>query len=292
MNILLIGNEGYLGRGLFAFLSQKHKVIGWDLKENLFELNNTILEQHSIDIVINLAVVASFADKYQAGDPTDKVNVAGARHLVKLLKGSNIAWFQLSTREVFGPVYSPEDVIQTENGFRPKFLVKEATPYAPQNFYGKSKLMAEFISESHPRSNIIRLTTCYTDFAAPNGNWVVNLIDSCINNRPVKLTQKGGLQFRDPLHTDDLGRLIELLYQKEIFSERIHAGGGEHNMISLREFVLIANPNTKIQSSEGGDFGFAYDIAKATNLTGWKPKIRVREKIPVIAENIRSGVTE
>ena len=42
----------------------------------------------------------------------------------------------------------------------------------------------------------------------------------------------------------------------------------------------------------GGDVGFAFDISKANQLTGWNPQVLVRDKIPVIAENIRNGITE
>jgi len=56
--------------------------------------------------------------------------------------------------------------------------------------------------------------------------------------------------------------------------------------------VRVAEPKVKIQKVPGGDYGFAFDNRKATKLTGWEPKILVRERIPVIAENIRLGITE
>ena len=287
MKILLIGHEGYLGRGLFSFLMRRHRVIGWDKKEDLFKLDAVFLAHEGIELLINLSVVADRQSKnFQAGTPTDQVNVVGARHLAKILKGSEIAWIQMSTREVLGPVYTINDVIETEAGYRPKFLVDEEFCYAPFNFYGKSKIMAEFISESHPYSNVIRLTTCYTDYDHPAGNWVVSLIRAAVQNKPVTLTQ-GGLQFRDPLHIDDLGRLMELLYEKKIYGHKIHAGGGKQNMISLLEFVRIANPEVKVEKMPGGDYGFAFDINKASKLTGWDPQILIRDKISVIAENIR-----
>jgi nucleoside-diphosphate-sugar epimerase len=117
-------------------------------------------------------------------------------------------WIHMSTREVFGPVYKEDDVIRTPQGLRPKFLVSEKHPFAPVNSYGKSKLMSEFISESHPRSNVIRLTSCYTDFDHPAGTWVVSLLRGVTQGKPVTLTRDGGQQFRDPLHVNDLGRLM------------------------------------------------------------------------------------
>jgi len=287
MNIVLIGHEGYLGSGMHSYLSRKHKVFGWDRKEDIFSLNGAYLARENIEMVINMSLALDRHGKmFQVGSPSDEVNVGGARHLAKILKGTDIAWIQMSTREVLGPIYLREDVIETPAGFRGRFLVNEEYPYAPTNSYGKSKVMAEFISESHPNSNVIRLTTCYTDHGNSPGSWVVNLIKAVIKGQPVSLTQ-GGLQFRDPLHLDDLGRLMELLREKKVYGHKLHAGGGEKNLISLLEFVQIANPAVEVKTVAGGDFGFGFDNRKARELTGWEPTVLVREKIPEIVENIR-----
>lgn len=292
MNISLIGHEGYLGRGLYSYLARKHRVIGWDKKEDLFNLDTKTLARENIEMLINLSVMADRkGGGFSVDEPCDQVNVGGARHVANILKGSGISWIQMSTREVLGPVYEAKDVVKTPAGLRPRRLVDEKQPYAPVNFYGKSKLMAEFISESHPESAVIRLTTCYTDYDHPAGNWVVALIKAAVQGKPVNLT-RGGEQFRDPLHIDDLGRLMELIHEKKAFGEKYHAGGGKKNLISLKEFVRVAEPKVKINKVPGGDYGFAFDNRKATKLTGWEPRILVREKIPVIAENIRLGITE
>lgn len=292
MKILLIGHKGYLGRGLNEYFKRKNEVIGWDIEEDIFSLTTDFLLKERIEMIVNLAVaVDRKTPNYEVNSISDHVNVDGARHLVSILKGTEITWIQMSTREVLGPIYTAEDVISTENGYRPKFLVKEESPYVPFNLYGKSKIISEFISESHPYSNVIRLTTCYTDYDHPAGNWVVSLVRAAVNNKPVTLTQ-GGLQFRDPLHTDDLGRLMELLHEKKIYGHKIHAGGGNQNMICLKDFILKANPRANIENISGGDFGFAFDITKANELTGWNPQILVLDKIPVIAENILKGICQ
>ena len=290
MNILLIGHEGYLGRGLYSYLSRKHRVIGWDRKEDLFNLDAGTLARENVEMLINLSVMADrHGGAFSVDAPCDQVNVGGARHIARVLKGSQISWIQMSTREVLGPVYKAGDVTKTKAGLRPKRLVNEEQPYAAANFYGKSKIMSEFISESHPQSAVIRLTTCYTDYDHPAGNWVVALIRAAVQGKPVNLT-RGGEQFRDPLHIDDLGRLMELIHQKKAFGQKYHAGGGRKNLISLKEFVRIANSKVKIQRAVGGDYGFAFDNSKATRLTGWTPGILVRERIPVVAENIRQQI--
>jgi nucleoside-diphosphate-sugar epimerase len=288
MNILLIGHEGYLGRSMLAYLSHTHRVVGWDKREDLFQLNGSILARENIEILINLSVMADVQHKnFEIDTPSDEVNVMGARHIARILKGSQIAWFQFSTREVLSPIYSPDDVVKTDAGYRPKFLVDESAPYAPRNRYGKSKIIAEFISESHPCSNVIRLGTPYNDNYHPSGGLILQLIKTAVEGRPVILTRDGE-QFRDPLHADDLARLMVQLYERKVFGEKIHAGGGEKNFISLREIVQIADPQVKITKAEGGDYGFAYDIRKARELADWEPRVLVREKIPVIVGTIRA----
>jgi nucleoside-diphosphate-sugar epimerase len=290
VNILLIGHEGYIGRGLHACLGRAHNVIGWDKEQDLFALAPSTLQDHGIDVVINLSVAADRAQgRFQIDTPTDRVNVEGARHLAQVLRGTDVHWFQMSTREVLGPIYRKDDVITTDDGYRPRFLVDESRPYAPTNSYGKSKVIAELISESHPRSTVIRLTTGYTDYSHPvAGNWVVALMRAVTAGKPVTLTQ-GGLQFRDPLHTDDLGALIESIVESGSTGEVFHAGGGS-DLISLREFVSLADPDVDIREADGGDYGFAFDISKAKRMTGWEPRVSVRERIPLIRENIRNEV--
>lgn len=289
-NILLIGHEGYLGRGLHSYLSRNHRVIGWDKKEDLFKLDSAVLSREGIEMLINLAVMADRGTgAFQLDTPGDQVNVGGVRHLAGILKGTGISWIQMSTREVFGPVYKAADVTKTKNGLRPKWLVPVEQPYAPTNPYGKSKVMSEFLSESHPQSAVIRLSTCYTDYDHPAGNWVVSLIRAAVQGKPVNLT-RGGEQFRDPLHVDDLGRLMELIHEKKAFGQKFNAGGGRKNLISLKEFVRVADPKVKISRAPGGDYGFAFDVRKAAKMTGWEPKILVRERISVIADNIRRGI--
>ena len=289
MKIVLIGHRGYIGIGLNHYLIKNHDVIGWDKEEDIHKLTSDFLEKNKIDAIINLAVIdARSSNNYQVNTVTEHVTVNGARHLANILAGSEIAWFQLSTREVFGPVYGLNDVIITDSGYRPKFLVNEDFPFAPTNFYGKSKLVAEFISESHPKSNIIRLTTGYTDYENRVGGWIKALIQGTINNGEATLA-RGGLQFRDPLHVDDLGQLIEQLFENKVFGQKINAGGGGENLLSLKEFVEMVDSNVKVKSTVGGDFGFAFDISKAFNLVGWKPKVLLREKLPLIIKNIQNG---
>jgi len=291
MNILLIGHRGYLGEGMMNYLSPSHRVVGWDKEEDLFKLDARTLARKNIELLINLSVAADRnSPGFVVDGPSDKVIVEGARHIARILKGTKIKWVQMSTREVYGTAYGPKDILKTKKGYRPKFLMDENFRMAPNNCYGKSKLISELIAESHPFSNVIRLSTCYTDFDHPlTGNWILKMIKNALEGKTIALAG-GGHQFRDPMHVDDLGRLIELLAAKNIYGEKINAAGGRTNLISLREFMLRAVPKAKLEKGPAGDMGFALDIRKAFRLTGWKPQADFRKRLPVIVSNIERNL--
>jgi nucleoside-diphosphate-sugar epimerase len=290
MKVLLVGHEGYLGRGLQSALGRRHEVLGWGRREDLFRLDAAFLARAGIEALVNLASAADRTSRrFVVDGPSDELNVGGARHLARVLRGSGIAWIQLSSKAVLGPVYGPEDVLATPEGLRPRFLVDESRPYAPADCYGKSKVMAELISESHPASAVIRLSTCYTDQDHPRAGWMISLLRSAARGEPIRLTQ-GGLQFRDPLHVEDLARLVELVVERRVFGERLHAGGGEQNLISLLELVQLACPGAAVEPAPGGDLGFAFDNARALRLTGWAPRVQVRQRLPLLAEAVAAGL--
>jgi hypothetical protein len=81
------------------------------------------------------------------------------------------------------------------------------------------------------------------------------------------------------------------MHTAQKFGETIHAGGGEQNLISLREFSQLVDPKVEITDADGGDYGFAYDNSKAFNLCGWSPSVLIREKIRVIIKSISENIT-
>ena len=38
--ILILGNQGYVGSGLFKYLSMNHEVMGWSRKDNILNITN------------------------------------------------------------------------------------------------------------------------------------------------------------------------------------------------------------------------------------------------------------
>ncbi len=290
MKILLTGDEGYVGSGLARYLRQSHDVIGWNSQKNICTLTSSILKELNINAVVNCAAITDRATPlFRVDSPTDLVNVGGARVLAKALKGSNIPLVHISTKDVFGKLFSHDDIIEKKLAYHPKFLVNDDQRFRPESIYAKSKLMAEFILEDHPETAIVRLSSCYTDFDHPKGSWIVKVAKRTQASKPVTVTHNGK-QFRDLLHADDLGRLIEIILKSNHFGIKLNAGGGPENIHSVREVIHMYNPNTEVfESSDDGDYGFAFSNKRVEEIFKWHPKICFAERIPKILDNIKNS---
>ena len=271
---------------MFYYLSKNHQVIGWGRERDICTLNASILEKLKITVVINCAaIIDRVSSDLVIDSDSDQVNVGGVRKLVSALKETDIKLIQISTKDVFGNLYTRADVEEERECYKPKLLVDDSQPFAPETIYAKTKLMSEFIVESHPRSVVIRLASCYTDFDHYRGNWVVNIIKTLLQNKPVTVTNTGK-QFRDLLNSDDLGRLIERVLESEHYGVKLNAGGGADNIFSILQVIRMIDSNAQIIESDGDDYGFAFNNRLANELFDWQPRISFTSRLPVIRENI------
>jgi nucleoside-diphosphate-sugar epimerase len=290
MKILLTGDEGYIGSGLSRYLKQTHEVVGWNSKKDVRTLNPSILKELNIKAVVNCATVTDRATSlFKVDSPTDLVNVGGARTLVKALKDSKIPLIHISTKDVFGKFYTLGNLIEEEQAYLPKFRINDDQPFRPESIYAKSKLMAEFILEDHPETVIVRLSSCYTDFDHDKGSWIVKVAKKIQAGEPVTVSHNGK-QFRDLLHSDDLGNLIEIILKSNCFGVKVNAGGGKENTHSVREVIHMYSPEARIlESDDDGDYGFVFSNKRVEEIFNWHPKIRFTSQVPTILENIRNS---
>ncbi len=289
MKILLTGHQGYVGAGLMSYLGERHHVVGWGRDDDICRLDRAIIRDMNITAVVNCAAVINKANAGALPDPeSERVNIDGTRAIVSALEGTDIRLIQISTKDVFGQVYTPDDVREEQFSYRPRFLVDDAQPFAPQTIYGRTKLAGEVIAHHHPGTVVVRLSTAYTDNDHCRGGWVLNIMKKLAAGGPVTVAS-GGKQFRDPLHTDDLGRLIELILESGRCGVKINAGGGRDSILSIRQYINMLNPEAKIAETGGGDYGFAFNNRLAGELFGWKPRISLADRIPVIRESIAAG---
>ena len=95
MNILLTGNEGFIGSHLFSHLKKENNVIGLDIKNN-----NDILSCDlpiNIDLVIHLAGLSGVRDSLTKPTEYWKTNVIGGQRLFDFYKDTRIIYASSST---------------------------------------------------------------------------------------------------------------------------------------------------------------------------------------------------
>jgi nucleoside-diphosphate-sugar epimerase len=298
MQILLIGSEGTVGSALFTELSKIHSVIPWNHQQELFSLSAEWIEQEKIDAVINCA---SFADRknilYQAGGPADWTNVEAARHLTEILFGKTTRLIHLSTAEVHGAYFQEKDCDSSEDLWIPRTLMSERSAYKPRTVYGKSKLMGEFLVESHPYSTVLRFSHFLGESDHPRMSWIRNLVQTGrqLNQIGVQSpkerieieVQGSGREFVDPLHLSDLVELVErvLLSPPEAScGVKFLVGGGRDNLLSLRTLLRWISEDSgvelslKAQSQESPEgLGYCASNELALERLGWSPQFRLRE---------------
>jgi nucleoside-diphosphate-sugar epimerase len=295
VKILLVGHEGYIGSGLERALRSRHEVVGWGRAADITTVDASVVRDRAIEAVVNCAaVIDRRTAELVPGSPTYRVNVDGARALVEALRGTNVRLIQISTREVYGPVYGPDDVVGSAERATPKFFVDEERPLAPVSAYGKSKLMAESIVEAHPASAVVRLSTCYTEHAHARGGWILNMLKARFRGEPIVI-EGTGKQVRDPLHVDDLAGLIDLILSGDparTAGRPLNAGGGPDNVLSILEIARLIDPRTEIRWAAGGDHGFVLDDRRASESVGWRPAIRFADRIDAIRANVWAALRD
>lgn len=284
--LLVVGGNGLLGRGLRKALEQEYSVVVNDIEEGLFSLSASSIRKYRASAIINLAVVADTQRPFiSVGGSSWVTNVLGTEHLRGIAEELDLPLVHLSTREVLGPVFTKDDVLEVGGLFRPKWLVPETHPQNPQSDYGQTKLISEWIVTSWRKGYVIRIATPYTDEVPPNGGGLLPaLVRHSLARRPVRLTQEGK-QFRDPVHTDDIAELIKRIIGTQPQAQLFNCAHGGDNLISLVEIVRILNEEAVVQGVDGGDLGFAFDTSRAADMVGWTPRVKVRDRLRLLSAN-------
>jgi CDP-paratose 2-epimerase len=288
MKILLTGHEGYVGTRLHQYLEEQgHTVVGFGRKEDITTITRATLDRNEVELVINCATVMDRVNTvYTVGGADERVNVFGVHQLVQALKGTDIGLLHISTKDVYGEVYTPDHISETSNRLVPAFLVNENQPFQPRTVYAKTKLMGEFIAESHPKTTIVRLSSGYTSQPHRRGNWILHFCRAAKAGNPVQITGSGK-QLRDLLHADDLGRLLLLLQEKSAWGHKLNAGGGMANAFSVVEVLDMIDPSLPRKFVAGGDLGYVTDNSLARQLVGWEPTLSFQTELAKLLERLR-----
>lgn len=171
MKILLTGNAGFIGKELMLFLSQKHNVIGYDIKNghNLIDCDLT----EDFDLVVHLAGLSGVRDSFSKPGEYWLHNVEVSKRLFDR--------YGYNTRILFA---------------------SSSSAYEPElNPYAASKYIVEKAAEKFPDTLAMRFHTVYSG-CPREGMFVYKLL-----NNTLEYTTN---HYRDFIHLRDLCVAIDL----------------------------------------------------------------------------------
>ena len=266
MNIFVTGVAGQLGHDVVNELSKRGMVaIGSDIREENEIINKSnwskyiqldITDKEAVDRVIKelkpdaIIHCAAWTNVDGAEDPNNKplvkkINVDGTYNLVKASKKINAKFMYISTDYVFDG-----------DGTRP--WEPDDKNYAPQNYYGETKLQGELaVSSQLDRYFIVRIA------------WVFGLNGKNFIKTMLSLADKGYKELKvvddqigTPTYTYDLARLLVDMIETDKYG--YYHATNEGGYISWADFAIEifrqANKDVKVNRVTTKEYGIS--IAK------------------------------
>lgn len=313
-NVLITGGLGFIGSNLAIRLVQEgaHVVVcdallegyGGNL-ENVREVRSALEVDLSDvrdesemarlvegrDVVFHLAAqvshVLSLANPY----PDIDINIKGTAAVLEACRKRNpdALVVRSGTRGQYGPAV--------------RLPVSEDAPTDPRGIYEISQLSAEMICRTYTRIHRLRtvplrLTNIYGPRAQMKHshfgvvNWFVRL---ALEGEPIPIFGTGRI-LRDFLYVDDcVDALLAAAVEPATVGEIINVGNDRSStFLEVAEILRELVPGTDVvfteftperKAQEPGDF--VSDISKIRRLTGWSPRVELREGLARTVEFYR-----
>ncbi|MFN7138644.1 MAG: SDR family NAD(P)-dependent oxidoreductase [Limisphaerales bacterium] len=230
-----------------------------------------------------------------------EINARGTLNLLEALRGLDNPppLIFTSTNKVYGDLadvkirdnghrYEPENAELRQNGF------SETRPLDFHSPYGCSKGAAEQYVLDYARTFkipalVFRMSCIYGlhQFGNEDQGWVAHFLIRALEGKPITI-YGDGKQVRDVLFIDDLVNAFLLAHEHmgELSGHAFNIGGGPQNTISLLELLGLIEevngqkPTAKFDAWRPADQQYyVSDIRKFSSMTGWSPKVSVREGV-------------
>ena len=233
------------------------------------------------DVVFHLAAQVSHVLSLSNPYPDIDINIKGTAAVLEACRKHNPSALVVrsGTRGQYGPAV--------------KLPVSEETPANPRGIYEISQLSAEMICRTYTRIHGIRTVPLrLTNVYGPRGqmkhsqfgvvNWFVRL---ALAGEPIPLFGTGRI-LRDFLYVDDcVDALIAAACEPSTVGEVLNVGDDRAStFLEVAEILRDLVPDTRLvftdftperKAQEPGDF--VSDISKIRRLTGWEPRVPLRE---------------
>jgi dTDP-glucose 4,6-dehydratase len=305
---IVTGGAGFLGSHLCdRLLADGDRVICIDnldtgslqniehIDDDAFEfLNHDLTEplrlEGDIDRVYHLASPASPIDYSRLPLHTLKVGSYGTHHMLGLAKFKRARFLLASTSEVYGdPQVHPQ----------PEDYWGHVNPIGPRGVYDEAKRYAEALTMAYHRQQgvdtcIARIFNTMGNRMRPHdGRAIPTFLRQALQDRPLTVFGDGS-QTRSFCFVDDLIDGLVRLMESDVHLPVNIGNPAEFTLLeaaeavievteSRSEIVFEALPTDDPQQRRP-------DIARATQLLGWEPKVELREALRLTIE--RAGVEQ
>jgi dTDP-glucose 4,6-dehydratase len=304
---LVTGGAGFIGSHLCEyFLNQGHQVLCMDnystgatenisqfLKNPRFRfidhnVSRFIEVPEPLDFVLHFASPASPVDYLELPIPTLKVGALGTHNSLGLAKEKGATYLLASTSEVYGdPLVRPQSEEYWGN----------VNPIGPRGVYDEAKRFAEAMTMAYHRfhqldTRIVRIFNTYGPrMRIRDGRVVPNFIMQALKNEPLTVYGQGQ-QTRSFQYVDDLVAGLEKLLKSD---HHLPVNIGNPYEMTVLDFAKKIIEMTQSKSEivykplpEDDPQVRQPDIAKARNILGWEPKVRLEDGLVKTIEYFRT----
>lgn len=304
---LITGGAGFIGSHLCEyFLDQGHQVlcmdnystganenIGQFLKNPRFRfidhnVSRYIEVPEPLDFVLHFASPASPVDYLELPIPTLKVGALGTHNSLGLAKEKGATYLLASTSEVYGdPLVRPQNEEYWGN----------VNPIGPRGVYDEAKRFAEAMTMAYHRfhqldTRIVRIFNTYGPrMRIRDGRVVPNFIMQALKGEPLTVYGQGQ-QTRSFQYIDDLIAGLDKLIKSD---HHLPVNIGNPYEMTVLEFAKKIIEMTQSKSEivykplpEDDPQVRQPDIAKARNILGWEPKVRLEDGLVKTIEYFRT----
>ena len=293
--ILITGSEGLVGRALSRHLARKgHEIACLDLRApegrgrgDVRNPADLTAAMHDCAGIVHLAAVSRVIHAERNPDLCWSTNVVGTQLLLDVARDRpRKPWVLFaSSREVYG---EPEGL-----------PVREDSPLAPVNVYGRSKVAGEErilgVRKDGLQTAVVRLSNVYGGTNDHPDRVVPAFVFGALSGLPLRVD--GPDHTFDFTHIDDttlgLAAMIDLLAQGAELPP-IHLLTGTPTTLMELARLCVERAGTSAPVVEAPprtyDVGrFVGDPGRAAALLGWAPQIGIREGVERMMNEVRQG---
>lgn len=261
-------------------------------------LVDEILNQYSIDTIINFAAESHVDRSIDSPDIFINTNVLGTQVLLDCayrywqmknsLSFEQVRFHQISTDEVFGAL-GPDDAPFTER-----------SQFSPNSPYSASKASADHLVRAYHQTYKLPTTisNCSNNYGAHQHRekLLPKIMECCLTSQPIPIYNDGS-NVRDWLFVEDHCSAVDAIIRDGQVGTRYNIGGGfEISNLELTKLICAKfdqmlpdsapheNLITFVQDRPGHDWRYAIDHALLTAHTHWQPAFSFQTQIEKLCE--------